>query len=130
MTAGVVRLEIEQGEDWTTQIIVTDDWDEPINVIAPCRLDIKDNTGATLISLDSEVPPEGSGDIPGITVSSAIGMIQLHIEHTATSAMPPGQYGYDLFVTVDDGAAYAGNQIIRLIAGEALVSRRITEMTA
>jgi len=129
MSAGVLPLVIDQGEDWTVQLVVTNDWDEPINVIGPCRLDIKDKTGATLISLDDTAPPEGSGTIPEITVSSSIGMIQLHITHTATAAMSPGTYGYDLFVTVDDGAEYAGNQIIRLIAGEVLVNRRITEMT-
>lgn len=126
MGAANVPMEIDQGEDWTTTIVYTDDFDEPYNVIAPCRLDIKNSQGATQLSLqtpDEEVP---DGTIPAIGVSEDIGLIQLHIEDTVTASLQPGVYRYDLFVTVNDGNEYAGNQIQRLIAGTVTVNQRVT----
>jgi hypothetical protein len=128
MSAANVPMEIDQGEDWTTTIVYTDDFDEPYNVIAPCRLDIKNSQGAVQLSLetpDVEVP---EGTIPAIGVSEEIGLIQLHIEDSVTKALMPGVYKYDLFVTVNDGNEYAGNQIQRLIAGFVTVNQRVTQL--
>lgn len=128
MGAANVPMEIDQGEDWTSTIVYTDDFDEPYNVIAPCRLDIKNNQGATQLSLstpDEEVP---EGEIPQIGVSEEIGLIQLHIEDTVTKALLPGVYKYDLFVTVNDGDEYAGSQIQRLVAGACTVNQRVTQL--
>jgi hypothetical protein len=121
-------MEIDQGEDWTTTIVYTDDFDEPYNVVAPCRMDIKNQQGAIQLSLetpDEEVP---DGTIPSIGVSEEIGLIQLHIEDSVTASMVPGVYKYDLFVTVNDGDEYAGNQIQRLIAGTCTVNQRVTQL--
>jgi len=126
MGAAYVPLEIDQGEDWTTSIVYTDDFDEPYNILPPCRLDIMSPQGATQLSLttpDTDVP---EGTIPEIALSSEIGLIQLHIEDSVTGAMMPGTYKYDLFVTVNDGNAYAGNQVQRLIYGEVNVNKRVT----
>lgn len=126
MSAANVPLVIDQGEDWSCQIVWTDDYDEPFNIVRPCQMDIKTAQGATQLSLESIDVEDGV--IPPITVSSEIGMIQLHIEDTATAALRPGVYYYDLFVTVNDGSAYAGNQRQRLIAGQVTVNKRITQM--
>jgi hypothetical protein len=40
----------------------------------------------------------------------------------------PGVYQYDLFITVNDGNDYAGNQIQRLIRGDVTVNKRITQL--
>jgi hypothetical protein len=128
MGAANVPMEIDQGEDWTSTIVYTDDFDEPYNVIAPCRLDIKNSQGATQLSLstpDEEVP---EGEIPQIGVSEEIGLIQLHIEDSVTKALRPGVYKYDLFVTVNDGDEYAGSQIQRLVAGSCTVNARVTQL--
>ena len=128
MVAANVPMEIDQGEDWTTTIVYTDDFDEPYNVIAPCRLDIKNQQGAVQLSLetpDEEVP---EGTIPAIGVSEEIGLIQLHIEDSVTKALMPGVYKYDLFVTVNDGDEYAGSQIQRLVAGTVTVNARVTQL--
>ena len=99
--------------------------DQPYNVIAPCRLDIKSHRA------DPALPghpgcrlPDGT--IPEIALSSEIGLIQLHIEDTVTAALMPGVYKYDLFVTVNDGNEYAGNQIQRIVRGEVTVNQRVT----
>jgi hypothetical protein len=127
MSAANVPLDIDQGEDWTATIIYTDDMDQPYNVIAPCRLDIKNATGATQLSLTT---PDVviDGEIPEIALSSEEGIIQLHIEDTVTAAMVPGTYKYDLFVTVDDGNEYAGSQVQRPIRGDVTVNQRVTEL--
>jgi hypothetical protein len=121
-------MEIDQGEDWTASIVYTDDFDQPYNVIAPCRMDIKNRGGATQLSLttpDTELP---DGTIPDIGLSSEIGLIQLHIEDSVTGALVPGVYQYDLFITVNDGDEYAGDQVQRLIYGDVTVNQRVTQM--
>lgn len=128
MSAANVPLEIDQGEDWSVQIVWTDDYDEPQKIIAPARMDIKNLQGAVQISLetpDTEIP---EGTIPDIGISEDIGLIQLHIEDTATAALQPGVYQYDLFVTVNDGDEYAGSQRQRILAGNVTVNKRITVM--
>ena len=128
MGAAYVPMEIDQGEDWTSSIVYTNDFDEPYNVIAPCRLDIKTPQGATQLSLttpDSDVPP---GTIPEIALSSEIGLLQLHIEDSVTANLLPGVYKYDLFITVNDGNEYAGNQVQRIIYGDVTVNQRVTKL--
>jgi hypothetical protein len=126
MSAAYVPMDIDQGEDWTSNVIFTDDMDQPQNVIAPCRLDIKSATGAIQLSLSTPDDPPPDGEIPEITLSSDIGLIQLHIEDSVTSNLVPGVYKYDLFVTVNDGDEYIGNQVQRLIKGECTVNQRVT----
>jgi hypothetical protein len=121
-------MEIDQGEDWTSTIVYTNDFDEPYNVIAPCRLDIKSATGQTQISLTTPDVVLPDGEIPEIGLSSEIGLIQLHIEDAATKALVPGEYRYDLFVTVDDGGEYAGSQVQRLIKGQVTINQRVTQL--
>ena len=128
MSAAYVPLDIDQGEDWTTNIIYSDEFDNPYNVVHPCRMDIKSPQGATQITLAT---PEGElpdGVIPEIMLSSEIGLIQLHIDDEATAAMIPGTYKYDLFVTINDGNEYSGNQTQRLIKGDVTVNQRVTEL--
>ena len=126
MGAAYVPLDIDQGEDWTATIVYTDDLDQPYNVIAPCRLDIKSTSGATQLSLQTPDTQLPDGEIPQIGLSSDIGLIQLHIEDAVTASLVPGVYKYDLFVTVNDGNEYAGNQVQRLIRGECTVNQRVT----
>lgn len=128
MAAANVQMEIDQGEDWTSSIVYTDDNDQPYNVIAPCRLDIKSKLGATQLSLTTPITTLADGEIPEIGLSSEVGIIQLHIEDAVTAALIPGVYQYDLFVTVNDGNAYAGNQVQRIIQGECIVNQRVTQL--
>lgn len=129
MSAAVVQLSIDQGEDWAAQIVWTDATDEPINVVSNCRMDIKDASGATILSLMTPSAPPPDGTVAPITLSTDIGLIQLFIDRNTTAAMPAGDYGYDLFVTVDDGGDYAGTQVNRLMAGIVTVNQRITQFT-
>jgi hypothetical protein len=131
MPAGVLPLVIDQGEDWTVQIVWTDNFNEPQKLAAPARLEIKNAVAATQLELstwdgDPDDPPPG---IPQIAISDDIGMIQLHIPRDTTAALVPGEYQYDLFVTTSDDNTYAGSQVIRLLYGTVTVNKRITVMT-
>lgn len=128
MSAAHVPLDIDQGEDWSAQIVYTDDFDEPYNIIAPCRMDIKNPAGAVQLSLTTPDTVVPKGTIPEIALSSDVGLIQLHIEDSVTKALIPGLYYYDLFITVYDGNVYAGNQTQRLIYGEVVVNQRYTQL--
>ena len=120
-----LTLEIDQGEDWTTDMVFTNDYSEPLAVVHPCRLDIKAATGGLLYTLETN-PDLPDGEIPTINLSTEIGLLQLHIEDTVTALFPPGDYFYDLFITVDDGSS--GPQRLRPLYGQCLVSKRITAM--
>lgn len=125
MPAANVPLVIDQGEDWTADIVWTDNFDEPVNIIHPCRMDVKNTGGATALSLLSEADP-AEGTIPSIAISSDIGLLQLHMTSAETAALLPGFYQYDLVVTCDDGNVYSGTQITRLMYGRVTVNKRIT----
>lgn len=127
MPAANVPLVIDQGEDWTTEVIWTDSYENPVQVIHPCQLDIKTNQGQTIVSLVSD-PDIPDGEIPGIAISTEIGLLQLHIPAEQTAGLVPGNYDYDLFVTDDNQDDYALPQMQRLIYGSASVNKRITIM--
>lgn len=120
-----LTLSIDQGEDWTTDLVFTDDYNEPLSVVHPCRLDIKANTGGLLYTLETN-PDLPDGEVPTINLSTEIGLLQLHIEDSVTALFPPGDYHYDLFITVDDGSS--GPQRLRPLYGQCQVHKRITAM--
>ena len=127
MSAANVPLIIDQGEDWTVQLVWTDSFDEPVYVIHPCRLEIKTKQGQTVVQLETD-PEIPDGSIPGINVSSDIGLIQLHVPKEQTVALLPGVYHYDLFATMDDDNEYTGTQVTRLLYGDVTVNKRITRL--
>lgn len=120
-----VLLECVQGEDWTADVIWTDQNGKGIPVQHPCRMDIKDRLGSTLVSLvtNPSIPP---GEIPTISFSNDIGLLQLHIENTVSAAFPLGRYFFDLFVTTDTDSDYGGSQVVPVIRGTFDVIKRIT----
>src|SRR4051812_29546444 len=126
MGAAYVPLEIDQGEDWTASIVYTDDFDEPYTLVAPARMDVKNAQGAVQLSLSTPEDTLPYGFIPEIAISEEIGLLQLHIEDDTTASLVPGVYKYDLFVTVNGGDEYAGNQVQRLIYGDVTVNQRVT----
>lgn len=129
MALAYVPLIIDQGEDWTAQVIITDQNGNNLDLARPMQMDMKNQVGLLVLSLHSiSVEDEQTTlDIPEISFSSDIGMIQIHINKDVTSAMDPGTYSYDLFASVDDGNVYAGSQRIRVIAGNATINKKVTE---
>lgn len=127
MPAANVPLIVDQGEDFTAHVIWVDELGEPMPIVSPMKMEMKTTAGSPVLSLDDAAPPEGY--IPELSYSSEIGLIQIHIERSQTAAIKPGQYVYDLFVSVDDGNEYAGVQAVRLMAGEVTVNKRFTQMS-
>lgn len=126
--ADSVPLVINQGEDFSCQIVWVTEQGAAQKVKAPMRMDIKPIVGSNPI-LSLLTPFEESDDIPLISYSPDIGLIQLHIPRAMTEALPAGNYFYDLFVTVNDETEYyAGDQVVRLLVGEVVVNQRITVM--
>lgn len=129
MPAENVPLVIDQGEDFSAQIVWTDEYGTPQNIKAPMRMDVRGSSVSAVLSLQTPTVTPPDGTIPAISYSPEIGLIQLHIPKEQTSALASGVYIYDLFVTINDGNAYAGDQVVRLLAGEVTVNRRITVMS-
>lgn len=126
--AEFLPLDIDQGEDWTTEIVWTDQYDEPVEVQHPCRLMIKASNGQVFVDLETD-PEIPDGDVPGINISPSMGLIQLHIPSSQTSAMLSGiEYHYDLFVTLGDQSSYGGPQKDRILYGPVTVNKRTTTM--
>ncbi len=123
---GYLPLVIKQGEDWTTEIIWTDNFDEPNPITHPCKLAIRSQAGQTIAELETD-PDIPEGTVPTIAYSTASGLIQLHITEEMTAAMPAGQYWYDLFVTYES-AGYAGNQTVCILEGPVTVKKRYTRI--
>lgn len=127
MPAANVPMVIDQGEDWTVDIIWTDNFDEPVYVTHPCRLDMVGAGSQVVLTLETN-PEIPEGEIPGINLSSDIGLLQLHAGKEQTGALQPGRYYYDLMVTCDDDNQYTGTQVTRLLFGEVIVNKSITQL--
>lgn len=128
MPAANVPIVIDQGEDFTCQIVWTDQYDNAHNLAEPIRMDIKAAGNQPVLSLNTPETAIPDGSIPEVSYSPEVGLIQVHIPKAQTAALLPGVYRYDMFVTVNDGDAYAGNQQVRLLVGQVIVNQRITVM--
>lgn len=128
MPAANVPLVIDQGEDFTAQIIWTDDQGQPQKITTPMRMDIKGAGNMPVLSLTTLDVDAPDGTIPELSYSTDIGLIQIHIDREQTAALTAGAYVYDMYVTVSDNDVYAGNQQHRLLVGSVIVNQRITVM--
>ena len=121
-------LVIDQGEDFTADIIWTDMFDEPVEMSHPCAMDIKASTGQVFAQLITQ-PDIPEGEIPSISVSTSMGLLQLHIPRDRTINLLAGiEYQYDLFVTLGDESSYGGPQRRKLLYGPVTVNKRTTRM--
>ena len=128
MAAENLNIYIDQGEDWTTDLVFTDNYNEPLPVVHPCRMDIKAGDGTLVYTLETD-PDLPDGEIPTINLSTEIGLLQLHIEDAVTALFPPGEHIYDMFITVDDGTTSPGPQVLRPLYGKVQIGKRVTQMS-
>lgn len=128
MQTSRVDMIVNRGEDWSVQLILTDQFDEPLKLATPFRMDVKDAAGQPVISLtSSDQAPDFQTEIPEITVSEDVGVIQLHIDDSVTRNLNIGQHSYDLFGHVTDDDIYAGDQVVKFCEGRFVVNKSITE---
>lgn len=119
-----VDLEIDQGADFGCQIYWTSMDQEPFTVLAPMRMEIRDDVGNTMYTLATT--DGASTGTQTILYNSDTGLVQLMIPASDTATFPPGRYNYDLFVTYQDNAVTNATRLTRLISGNVYVERRIT----
>lgn len=119
-----VDLDIDQGADFGVQIYWTSMDQQPFTVLAPMRMEIRDDVGNTMYTLATN-----DGSVSGtqtILYNSETGLVQLMIPSADTATFPPGRYNYDLFVTYQDNAVTNATRIYRLLSGNVYVERRWT----
>ncbi len=123
-TAALVDLEIDQGADYGVQLYWTTMDQTPYTVLAPMRMEIRDDVGNTMYTLaTSDGATVGSETI---LYNSDTGLIQLTIPAEDTSGFPAGVYQYDLFITYVDNMSTNATRVHRLVRGNVYVNKRIT----
>lgn len=124
-TAGEVDLVLDQGADFGIQIYWTDAESNPFTVLSPMRMDVKNDVGGivTTLQTDDEAPVDA---VVTILYNSDSGLIQLNLPASVTATMPTGTYRYDLFVTYQDNAQTNTTRLKRLIEGNLTVQGRVT----
>lgn len=125
MAAGPVELIVDQGADYTAQLVWNDFTDNPIPVTDPLRMDVKSPYGQVMFTLfpPDPMPPD---EVPAITYNTDSGLIQIHMTKEQTDLLEGGTYSFDLFVTVDDGDVGTGDQLVALLYGSVIVRPRTT----
>lgn len=123
-TAALVDLEIDQGADYGVQLYWTTMDQQPYTVLAPMRMEIRDDVGNTMYTLTTT---DGtSTGTQTILYNSDTGLIQLMIPAEDTSGFPSGVYVYDLFITYVDNMDTNATRIHRLVQGNVYVNKRVT----
>lgn len=125
-TAGIVDIALDQGADFGIQVYWVDAQKQPFTVLAPMRMDIKNEVGAVIETLvtDDDQPDE---NLKTITYNSESGLVQLMLRASQTALLTPGLYNYDLFVTYQDNDVTGSTRLKKLIAGTILVNGRVTQ---
>ena len=124
-TSALVDLEIDQGADYGVQLYWTSMDQQPFTVLAPMRMEIRDDVGNTMYTLATT---DGtSTGTQTILYNSSSGLIQLMIPAADTAGFPAGVYQYDLFVTYQDNAVTNATRLQRLIRGNVYVNKRVTQ---
>lgn len=124
-TSARVDIDIDQGADFAVQLYWTSNDQQPFPVLAPMRMEIRDDVGNTLYTLATADGTSLGGE--SILYNSDSGLIQLMIPASATGTFPAGRYAYDLFVTYQDNDVTNATRVARLIYGSAYVNKRTTQ---
>jgi hypothetical protein len=134
--AAYADISIDQGADFTMQVIWTDPANEPYEVIHPIRLQARAATGQVMLDLTSyadgaEIP---EGVQPTITYNSDSGVIQLQVPYSLTSTIPHGELYYDLFTTyrapvydLTSGVESSTERRAKILTGKITVEGRVTK---
>jgi len=124
-SSALIDLDIDQGADFGVQLYWTTMDQEPFTVLAPMRMEIRDDIGATLFTLATN--DGASAGTQTILYNSDTGLIQLMIPASSTAIFPPGRYNYDLFVTYQDNAVTNATRLHKLAKGNVYVDGRYTQ---
>jgi hypothetical protein len=124
-TAADVDIALDAGADFGLQIYWVDAQQSPFTVLSPMRMDIMDEVGNIVQSLQTD---DDDPSNPTILYNSESGLIQLMLTADQTALMVPGLYDYDLFVTYMDNAVTLATRLKKLLTGTILVNGRVTKV--
>lgn len=117
-TAGQWNTAIDRGARWRRNLRFNDADGVAIPIQAPAFMDIRsqlDDDAALIARLDS------TGDADGdITFGPDANQATLKLSSTATAALPPGEYYFDVFVSDVEG------ERIRLVQGTVTVRGNVS----
>jgi hypothetical protein len=128
-TAAQLDLVVDQGADWATQIYWTTGENIAYTVLAPMRMEVRDDYGGVPVVLytnDTSEDETADPDNQSILFNSESGLIQLQMRAAQTNLLGPGHYSYDLFVSYKD-LTTGFVRLRRLLAGSVIVNRRVTQ---
>jgi len=116
MTAGIYNFTIDQGAQYTTQIIWADSSGNPI--------DLTSYTAAMQLRLQAASPNPSALDLTssngGITITPLAGEMDILMTSAQTGALDSGFYVYDLEIAL-------GSVVTRIIQGQITVSAQVTQ---
>ena len=116
MTAGIYNFTIDQGSQYTTQIIWADSSGNPI--------DLTGYTAAMQLRFQAASPNPASLNLTssngGITITPLAGEMDILMTSAQTGALDPGFYVYDLEIAL-------GSVVTRIIQGQITVSAQVTQ---
>lgn len=128
-TAAQMDITLDQGADWSCQLYWTRGDNRPYFLVAPMRMEIRDqvnNVAVTLQTNDSSTD-DGDADPDDRTIlfNSETGLVQLELSDEQTDRLSPqNSYVYDLFVHHADETGTVRKK--RLVYGQVFVNGRIT----
>ena len=116
MTAGIYNFTIDQGAQYTTQIIWADGSGNPI--------DLTGYTAAMQLRLQAASPNPSSLNLTssngGITITPVAGEMDILMTTAQTGALNAGFYVYDLEIALS-------GVVTRIIQGQITVSAQVTQ---
>ena len=116
MTAGIYNFTIDQGAQYTTQIIWADSSGNPINLTG--------YSAAMQLRLQAASPNPSALNLTssngGITITPLAGEMDILMTSTQTGDLSPGFYVYDLEIAL-------GSVVTRIIQGQITVSAQVTQ---
>ena len=116
MTAGLYSFTIDQGAQYTTQIIWADSSGNPINLTG--------YTAAMQLRLQAASPDPSALNLTssngGITITPLAGEMDILMTSAQTGSLDPGFYVYDLEIAL-------GSVVTRIIQGQITVSAQVTQ---
>lgn len=125
MQQDYVELVIDISEDYSSQIYWLDDFNQPMEIIAPCQMDVKDSEGTVVMSFKTG---NDSATEPTITLGGA-GYMMITVPRTVTATLVAGTYLTDLFATVDT-TGFPDGQWTKVFSGTVIAMPSTTVVEA
>jgi hypothetical protein len=131
-----VEIVITQGEDFTAKVEWVDDYQRPIPLDTGtqwARMDVKGAGATPLIRCQNQQIPAtvtpSTPPYPGyLQISPTSGVVNIFIPYQTTELLPPGGYGFDLFIDYNATQSGTGRDRLRkvLLTGLVTVRSKIT----